>query len=68
MGKSKLKIIRTEQTKLSVTGIMNDDGAIVYKDDNDNDKLAQLDELVEPFIGKEVTLIITEKFDDDITV
>lgn len=68
MGKSKLKIIRTEQTKLTVTGIVTDDNAVLYQDENGNDKKVNITDLVEPFFGKEVTLVITEKFDDDITI
>lgn len=68
MGKSKLKLVRTEQTKLTVTGFLGDSSAIAYKDENGDDQLITLENLVAPFVGKEVTLILTEKFDDDIAV
>ncbi len=67
MGKSSLKLVRTEQTKLTVSGYMDDVNTISYKDENGNIKQVEISQLVEPFVGKEVTLVVTEKFDDDIT-
>ena len=68
MGKSKLKLVRTQQTKLTVTGIMADVNMITYQDEDGNDKLANVEDLLEPFVGKEVTFVVTEKIDDDMTV
>lgn len=68
MGKSKLKFVKTEQTKLTVTGYLGDVETIAYQDENNEDQLIRIADLVAPFVGKDVTLILTEKTDDDIAV
>ncbi len=68
MGKSKLKLTRSQQTKLSVSGILEDPNTVVYTDENGDDKIAKIDDLFSLFVGKEVCLLLSEKIDDDIAV
>lgn len=68
MGKSKLKLTRTEQTKLSVTGILDDVNTVSYLDENNNVQTANIDSLLDLFVGKEINLLVSEKVDDDISV
>ncbi len=67
MAKSKLSFKRSTTDKLSVKGILSEDGTtITYTDENDVDQDVKISDLVNAFINQPVELSISLKNDEDL--
>ena len=67
MAKSKLRFKRSTTDKLSVQGILSEDGTtITYTDENDVDQDVKISDLVNAFINQPVELSISLKNDEDL--
>lgn len=67
MAKSKLSFKRSTTDKLSVKGILSEDGTtITYTDENDVDQDVKISDLLNAFINQPVELSITLKNDEDL--
>ena len=67
MAKSKLSFKRSTTDKLSVKGIISEDGTtITYTDENDVDQDVKISDLVNAFINQPVELSISLKNDEDL--
>ena len=67
MAKSKLSFKRSTTDKLSVKGILSEDGTtITYTDENDVDQEVTLANLVNAFVNQPIELSISEKNDEDL--
>lgn len=67
MAKSKLSFKRNITDKLSVKGILSEDGTtITYTDENDMDQEVKLADLVNAFSNQPIELTISLKSDEDL--
>ncbi len=67
MAKSKLSFKRSTTDKLSVKGILSEDGTtITYTDENDVDQDVTIAALVNAFINQPIELSISLKTDEDL--
>lgn len=67
MAKSKLSFKRSTTDKLSVKGILSEDGTtITYTDENDVDQNVKISDLLNAFINQPVELSISLKNDEDL--
>lgn len=69
MAKSKLSFKRNITDKLSVKGVLSEDGtAITYTDENDMDQEVKLADLVNAFVNQPIELNISLKSDEDLNL
>lgn len=67
MAKSKLSFKRSTTDKLSVKGILSEDGTtITYTDENDIDQDVTIADLVNAFVNQPIELSISLKNDEDL--
>lgn len=67
MAKSKLSFKRSTTDKLSVKGILSEDGTtITYTDENDVDQDVTIADLVNAFVNQPIELSISLKNDEDL--
>ena len=67
MAKSKLSFKRSTTDKLSVKGILPEDGTtITYTDENDIDQDVTIADLVNAFVNQPIELSISLKNDEDL--
>lgn len=67
MAKSKLSFKRSTTDKLSVKGILSEDGTtITYTDENDIDQDVTIANLVNAFVNQPIELSISLKNDEDL--
>lgn len=67
MAKSKLSFKRNITDKLSVKGVLSEDGTtITYTDENDVDQEVKLADLVNAFSNQPIELNISLKSDEDL--
>lgn len=67
MAKSKLSFKRNITDKLSIKGILSEDGTtITYTDENDMDQEVKLADLVNAFLNQPIELNISLKSDEDL--
>ncbi len=67
MAKSKLSFKRSTTDKLSVKGILSEDGTtITYTDENDVDQDITIADLVNAFVNQPIELSISLKNDEDL--
>lgn len=67
MAKSKLSFKRSTTEKLSVKGILSEDGTtITYTDENDVDQDVTIADLVNAFVNQPIELSISLKVDEDL--
>lgn len=67
MAKSKLSFKRNITDKLSVKGVLSEDGTtITYTDENDMDQEVKLADLVNAFSNQPIELNISLKSDEDL--
>lgn len=67
MSKSKLSFKRSTTDKLSVKGILSEDGTtITYTDENDMDQEVTLADLINAFVNQQIELSVSLKTDEDL--
>lgn len=67
MAKSKLSFKRSTTDKLSVKGILSEDGTtITYTDENDVDQDVTIADLLNAFVNQPIDLSISLKNDEDL--
>ena len=69
MAKSKLQFKRNITDKLSVKGILSEDGTFVtYKDENDIEQEVKISDLLNAFKNQEINFSVSLKSDEDLNV
>ncbi len=67
MAKSKLSFKRNITDKLSVRGILSEDGTyITYSDENDSDQNIKVSDLLKAFINQPIEFGVSLKSDEDL--
>lgn len=67
MGKSKLSFKRNITDKLSVKGILSEDGTyITYTDENDSEQDVKVSDLLKAFINQPIEFGVSLKSDEDL--
>lgn len=67
MAKSKLQFKRSTTDKLSVKGILSEDGTyITYTDENDVEQNVKVSDLLKAFINQPIEFGISLKSDEDL--
>lgn len=67
--KSKLQFKRSTTDKLTVNGILSEDGTyITYTDENDNEQDIRISDLVNAFKNQEIIFSVSLKTDEDLDV
>ena len=67
MAKSKLSFKRNITDKLSVKGILSEDGTyITYTDENDSDQDVKVSDLLKAFINQPIEFGVSLKSDEDL--
>lgn len=67
MAKSKLSFKRSMTDKLSVKGILSDDGTyITYTDENDTEQDVKVSDLLKTFINQPIEFGVSLKSDEDL--
>lgn len=67
MAKSKLSFKRSMTDKLSVKGILSDDGTyITYTDENDTEQDVKVSDLLKAFINQPIEFGVSLKSDEDL--
>lgn len=67
--KSKLQFKRSTTDKLTVNGILSEDGTyITYTDENDNEQDIKISDLVNAFKNQEIIFSLSLKTDEDLDV
>lgn len=69
MAKSKLSFKRNITDKLSVKGVLSEDGTyITYTDENDVEQDIKISDLVHAFINQPIEFAVSLKSDEDLDV
>ena len=69
MARSKLQFKRSTTDKLTVNGILSEDGTyITYTDENDKEHEIKISDLVHAFINQDIVLSLSLKIDEDLDV
>lgn len=69
MAKSKLQFKRSTTDKLTVNGILSEDGTyITYTDENDKELEIKISDLVHAFINQDIVFSLSLKTDEDLDV
>lgn len=69
MAKSKLRFTKSNFTKLSITGGLNESGNIItYYDEDGNEQNIRVLDLLKPFKGNEITISIGEKSEEELDI
>ena len=69
MAKSKLQFKRNIVDKLSVKGVLSEDGTfITYTDENDVEQEVKISDLLNAFKNQEINFSISLKSDEDLNV
>lgn len=67
MAKSKLTFKRNITDKLSVKGVLSEDGTyITYTDENDSDQDVKVSDLLKAFINQPIEFGVSLKSDEDL--
>lgn len=67
MAKSKLSFKRNITDKLSVKGVLSEDGTyITYADENDNEQDIKVSDLLKAFINQPIEFGVSLKSDEDL--
>lgn len=67
MARSKLSFKRSTTDKLSVKGILSNDGTyITYTDENDTEKDVKVSDLLKAFINQPIEFGVSLKSDEDL--
>lgn len=67
--KSKLQFKRSTTDKLTVNGILSEDGTyITYTDENDSEQDIKIADLVNAFVNQEIVFSLSLKMDEDLDV
>lgn len=67
MAKSKMSFKRSVTDKLSVKGLLSEDGSfITYTDENDVDQDVKVSDLLQAFINQPIEFNISLKSDEDL--
>jgi len=67
MAKSKLSFKRNITDKLSVKGVLSEDGTyITYTDENDNEQDVKVSDLLKAFINQPIEFCVSLKSDEDL--
>lgn len=67
MAKSKLNFKRSITDKLSVKGVLSEDGTtITYADENDVDQDVTIADLLNAFVNQQIELSVSLKNDEDL--
>ena len=62
-----MKYKKTITDKLTVKGIVTDDGKIIYCDENNNEVEIPIINLFSDFIDEEVMITITDNYEEDLS-
>lgn len=68
MAKSKLSFKRNITDKLSIKGLLSDDGNIVYYDENDMEQTVSIADLMNAFVNTEIEMTVQQKSDEDLDI
>lgn len=68
MAKSKLSFKRNITDKLSIKGLLSDDGNIVYYDENDMEQTISVADLLNAFVNTEIEMTVQQKSDEDLDI
>lgn len=69
MGKSKLNFKRSITDKLSVKGVLSEDGTtITYTDENDTDQDVKVSDLLNVFKNQPIEFSVQQKNDEELDV
>ena len=69
LAKSKLQFKRNITDRLSVKGILSEDGTFVtYKDENDIEQEVKISDLLNAFKNQEINFSVSLKSDEDLNV
>lgn len=69
MAKSKLQFKRSTTDKLTVNGILSEDGTyITYTDENNSEQEIKISDLVNVFKNQEIVFSLSLKTDEDLDV
>lgn len=68
MAKSKLSFKRNITDKLSIKGLLSDDGNIVYYDENDMEQTISVADLLNVFVNTEIEMTVQQKSDEDLDI
>ena len=69
MAKSKLQFKRNIVDKLSVKGVLSEDGTfITYTDENDVEQEVKISDLINAFKNQEINFSVSLKSDEDLDV
>ena len=69
MAKSKLQFKRNITDKLSVKGVLSEDGTfITYTDENDVEQEVKISDLLNVFKNQEINFSVSLKSDEDLNV
>lgn len=67
MAKSKLQFKRSTTDKLSVKGVLSEDGSyITYTDENDAEQDVKVSDLLKSFINQPIEFGVSLKLDEDL--
>ncbi len=67
MAKSKFSFKRNITDRLSVKGVLSEDGTfITYTDENDNDQDVKISDLLKAFINQPIEFGVSLKSDEDL--
>lgn len=69
MAKSKLNYNKTIVSKMTIKGILSEDGkTITYFDEDDVEREIKITDCFAPFTGKEIDIAISEKASEDLEI
>lgn len=67
MAKSKMSFKRSVTDKLSVKGLLSEDGSLItYTDENDVDQDVKVSDLLQAFINQPIEFNVSLKSDEDL--